>query len=527
MFRRIVSNLAFSPALVGQLGFYAKRLRKEEATRRIGLVFVALALVVQSFAVFSPPESANAANADNVIYSGVRDTADLLGVYDRGVDSAGRNDIRQIYAQFGVTRADLANTQPGTYYTGDFNNQLKSLGRADWGVAWRTPVKVANTNTNIYTGGFIGTHGKSWPMKALIGHRAVDGAWFAITLDCGNLVYVVPPPPVVQPAAVCSALNVVPISRTDVRLDATASATNGATISGYTFVVKDANGMMVSTQKVSSAAATASLQRTLTKDGTYSASVIVSTSLGDKTDANCAKNFTISPEARCVYNTSLVQSSPDCKPCLKDSKLWYKDKSCIPSFTLTKTVRNITQSLIDANNTTARPGDQLQYTLTVKNVGKDQGSYTMSDNVADVMEYADIVDLGDGSIVAKDAQNSVLPPVATWPAFTAMKPGDVIQRTILVKVKNTIPAMATNQASPQSYDCKITNTFGDTINVGIECPPEKVTEQVITQLPHTGPKENVIFSALIVAVAVYFYARSRQTSKEIRLIRRDLNAGTI
>ena len=55
MFRRIFSNLSFSPALVGQLGFYAKRLRREEATRRLGLVFTALALVVQSLAVFSPP----------------------------------------------------------------------------------------------------------------------------------------------------------------------------------------------------------------------------------------------------------------------------------------------------------------------------------------------------------------------------------------------------------------------------------------------------------------------------------------
>jgi len=54
MFRKIVSNLAFSPALVGQLGFYAKRLRREEATRRVGLIFTALALVVQGFAVFTP-----------------------------------------------------------------------------------------------------------------------------------------------------------------------------------------------------------------------------------------------------------------------------------------------------------------------------------------------------------------------------------------------------------------------------------------------------------------------------------------
>ena len=52
MFRKLVSNIAFSPALVSQLGFYAKRLRKEETTRRIGLIFTVLALVVQSFEVF-------------------------------------------------------------------------------------------------------------------------------------------------------------------------------------------------------------------------------------------------------------------------------------------------------------------------------------------------------------------------------------------------------------------------------------------------------------------------------------------
>jgi len=43
MFKKIVSQLSFSPALVAQLGFYARRLRKEQATRRLGLVFVGLA----------------------------------------------------------------------------------------------------------------------------------------------------------------------------------------------------------------------------------------------------------------------------------------------------------------------------------------------------------------------------------------------------------------------------------------------------------------------------------------------------
>ena len=72
MFKKIVSRISFSPALVAQLGFYAKRLRKERATRRLGLIFVALALVVQSMAVFQAPEPANAAHTSNMVEGGLK-----------------------------------------------------------------------------------------------------------------------------------------------------------------------------------------------------------------------------------------------------------------------------------------------------------------------------------------------------------------------------------------------------------------------------------------------------------------------
>ncbi|MET0980434.1 MAG: hypothetical protein ABWX90_04215 [Candidatus Saccharimonadales bacterium] len=523
MFRKIVSNLAFSPALVGQLGFYARRLRKEEMTRRTGLIFIALALVVQSFAVFSPPESANASNADNVIYSGIRNKEDLLAIYDRGSDSAGRKDIREIYTHFGITRNDIANMTMGSYNTGDFNGQLKSVGRSDWGVPYRTPVAVANSSTTVYTGGFIGTHGKSWPMPALIGKRSIDNAWFAITLDCGNPVYVVPPPPIKKPVAACSSLTVASINRNTIQLTAKATAADGATISGYNYQIKNAKGVVVLNQRVIGAQTTSSLDHKFAADGAYTAQVTATTSLGDKTGGDCVKSLTVSPEPRCPVNSALVVSSPDCKPCPSDSKIWYKDKNCVATFELSKKVQNITQSLPDANDTQAKPGDQLQYTLKVKNIGKDQGSYTMSDTVADILEYATIVNIGDGKIVS---QGAATPAVVAWPSFN-VKVGETVEKIIVVRVKETIPAMAANLSNPQSYNCKVTNTFGNTLNVSIECPPEKVIEQTIAELPHTGASENIIFSAIVVAIAVYFYARSRQTSTEIRLIRRDLNAGTI
>jgi hypothetical protein len=147
----------------------------------------------------------------------------------------------------------------------------------------------------------------------------------------------------------------------------------------------------------------------------------------------------------------------------------------------------------------------------------------MTDTVADILEYATIVNMGDGKIVAPDATT---PAVVAWPS-TSVKAGETLEKFIVVRVKETIPAMAANASNPQSFNCKVTNTFGNTLNVNIECPPEKVVEQTVAELPHTGASENIIFSAVVVAVAVYFYARSRQTATEIRLIRRDLNAGTI
>src|SRR5689334_14777610 len=124
MFRKIVSNLAFSPALIGQLGFYAQRLKKEEATRRLGVVFTALALIVQSLTVFTPPESANAANASNMIYGGVSSKKAVLTEYDKR-----RSDFKDIMDYAGVTRAELAAMK---------ESSINSKGHGTGKGAWKT-----------------------------------------------------------------------------------------------------------------------------------------------------------------------------------------------------------------------------------------------------------------------------------------------------------------------------------------------------------------------------------------------------
>ncbi|HVI69035.1 MAG TPA: hypothetical protein VM581_01110, partial [Magnetospirillaceae bacterium] len=106
MFRKLVSNLPFSPALVGQLGFYAKRLRKEQITRKLGLFFTIFAIIIQSFAVFSPAEQVSASTGSSIIEGGIKSIGDILNVYDAG--AKGQNDYKDIMDYLGVTRAEIA-----------------------------------------------------------------------------------------------------------------------------------------------------------------------------------------------------------------------------------------------------------------------------------------------------------------------------------------------------------------------------------------------------------------------------------
>lgn len=276
MFRKIVSNLPFSPALVGQLGFYAKRLRKEETTRRLGLIFIALALVVQSFAVFQPPKSAN-----------------------------------------------------------------------------------ASSETNMVSGGIC-------PDKKTIG---------------------------------------------------------------------------------------------------------------------------------------------------------VNDESCVPNIIGSKTATNTSQGFVDASSVVAHPGDQISYTLTIENTGLSPKMIRFEDHLGDVLEYATLLD-SSGTTLNETTKT------ISWPDVV-LNPKDKQTRTFAVRIFNDIPATASGTNNPTSYDCAISNVFGNSSNINIDCPAPKIVEKVASELPKTGPTENIIFTGIILSIATYFYARTRQVKKEVYLIRKDVSTGTI
>lgn len=530
MFKKIVSNLPFSPALIGQLGFYAKRLKQEEATRRLGLIFTILALVVQSLAVFSPPEAQAVASGQNIIFQGVRDKADMLRIYDSGVDNGGHNDIKQIFSQFGITRADIESSNAGTFNSRDFNLGIWSVGRYsfDAGTAYEQAHAIAGTNTTVFARKlwrfdslpYTKQNGSTY--RGLIGQRAADGQWFSISFDCGNIAFLNMPPPPPKPDSLCQSLSITPISRTKFRMNGIASAQNGATISRYDFSVIDTTNKQIAGKNIATTANNAAVDIDIPQDGTYRVKLVVQTSIGAKTGDACMKTLVVSPEPRCPINSAYPISSPECKPCPSDSTIWYKDQKCKPEYEASKTVVNLTQNLTNANGSTAKPGDSLQYTLKVKNTGKDTGSYSMKENLSDVLEYANLTDASGGNIET----NGVATGTITW-AASNIKPGETITKLVSVKIKDTIPAAPQNVGNPESYNCKITNSFGSSTNIMVECPPEKLVENTVKQLPATGPTENMIFGGITLMVVVYFYTRSRQIKKEVRILRHEFASGAI
>ncbi len=629
MFRKIVSNLHFSPTLIGELGYYAKRLKKEETTRRLGLILTAMALVVQHFLVFSPPESANAANASDLIHGGINTKTQLLSAWDNNTQG-----YRELLQHVGITRSNLVDAKSSEINT---RTSSKDNGWLSWGRVSRGGAKYNETAHHINkqtvyvrslaaldTGGNVRGGGSYYP--SFVGTTS-KGERFAIIKSCANLAMKTRPKveknikvceiatkkiviiqeskfnsskhskdltvcddkpiqiqvcelasrkivtideskfnsskhskdlaacddkpiqvcdlsslqtitiderdfdarkhsknledckPKPVPTASCSSLTVSKVGRTEVELKASASATNGAAIKSYTFIVKDRNGAEVLRQTVNTSATMHAIKKSFPNEGSYTVKVIVSTSLGDKTSEGCQGGFVVEPIERCPLNPDLAINDPDCQPCPGDPSLWVKDEDCAAKVIRNKKATNLTAGK-SAESITAKSSDRIEFVLSAKNDGKDDATFIMEDDLSDVLEYSNLYNRGDGVL---DEVTKTL----SWGEIT-LKPGEQLERTYVVQLASSISPRPQGASDPTSYDCRMINVFGNPIQIDVDCPAPKIIEQtVVTELPRTGPTENLVVGGLAVSVITFLYMRSRQLNKEVRLVRREVTAGTI
>ena len=189
MFRKLVSNLPFQPALLGQVGFYLHRIRQEESLRRLGFALTALVVIVQMFAIISPAKPSLATNAADIVY-GATSRQDVLQAYKNNRDQLGRNDIRAIFDYYGIGSDQIANAKLTTIKDGDGHNYINTS---------RSTTKFPDTFVKITgasDGGIYefpleywrkGEYPNGYP--AITGMSTYGFRFWILLKGCGNIVY--------------------------------------------------------------------------------------------------------------------------------------------------------------------------------------------------------------------------------------------------------------------------------------------------------------------------------------------------
>ncbi len=230
-----------------------------------------------------------------------------------------------------------------------------------------------------------------------------------------------------------------------------------------------------------------------------------------KDDKNCQ------PPCPIPGKENLPANSPECKPC--DEVKTTEDNKDISCLDLHKKARNITQQIENANGTAAKAGDTIEYTLSVKNRSKlVRKAFVIEENMEDVLEYADILDASGATFT----QNPI--KMLTWKPVD-IQPNETINRTVLIKIKSTIPTTPASTSDPLSNDLKMVNVYGDTVQITLPQSPVKTIEQTVATLPSTGLGSNIAISTVLLFVVSYFYFRSRLMVKELGLVRQQFNYG--
>ncbi len=193
-----------------------------------------------------------------------------------------------------------------------------------------------------------------------------------------------------------------------------------------------------------------------------------------------------------------------------------------PSLSRYKAAQNMTKlsetgQPTNADNSFARPGDTIEYTLTTINQGNgSQESYQPTEDISDILEYADLLDPRGAKL--KD------PGTLEW-AKAKIDPGQTLINQFTVQVKSPLPTTPKSTSDPESFDLRMDNVYGNEIKIPLEVPAPKQIETAAAALPQSGAGTNLIILLAVVSLIVYFYARNRQLITEVGILRSDHQGG--
>ena len=437
-----------------------------------------------------------------------------MGPYDRN-----ERHLKDIMNYFGITREEITATQFTQFTVGS----KKSYGYENRAGSTTIPITDSSFNqvTTIYGRPLtIWGNAPTAKMWGYVGHSSKIG-WFAIIQVCGNLVTDVyptaptPPPPPAKIETSKSALNVtqnIDATKTAAKVNNKITYTVNARNTGGTAKTVDMSDNLTDVLKYA--------KLTDNGGGTFNAT----TKMLSWPSVNLGPGASVTHKYTVQMNSSLVSTTTDCS--MRNNftdKIVTVPVGCTTppaKIETTKTATNISQGNVDASTVTAKENDRITFTMGVTNTGGTAKTFLFEDHIGDTLEYAKLIDNGGATY---DEANRLL----KWPEIS-LNPGEKQVRTFSVQILSTIPATPAGISDPSSYDCKIENAFyTSSVTFPVTCPTPKVIEQVVPELPQTGPRENMLFAGIVLAIVTFFYFRSRQLSTEVRLVRRDVNGGAI
>ena len=499
MFEKLLALLPYNPGLAHQMAFYSRRLREEAAIRRTGIVFLIMAFTIQFFAVLSPPQPTVASSSNDLINGGISSATDA-----RRYCKNNTRHFADIMHHYGISCNTVGNAETVRISSNGHDGKLYSMGWNPQGqrnnkTNKRTneqPVNVEGVNRPVYWRLL-----NSWDSGGSSSYTALklrnsSGKTFWILYNCGNLVSVGIPPeertpepeePTPEQPAPCQYNPALPANSPE--------CFPHCPIPGKTHLPQN------SPQCYNPCPYNESIPAN-------SPQCFEPCKYDNSLPANSPKCF-----QPCEFNPNLPANSPDCKPC--DKSAGSSDQlACVA---VSKAASNITTGASDANGTTAHPNEVIEYKLFATNNGKaDVKNFVFSENMSDVLDYADITDTHGGRL---ESDNQL-----SWPAET-IAAGATVTHKVTVRVKAEIPQTPASSSDPAHFDLTMTNVYGNTINIKLPGSPTKTVEAVTTStLPNTGPGTTLLIAGLTVILAGYCYARSELLAKESNLALKEMAA---
>lgn len=587
MFRKLLGNLPFNPSLITQVSFYAKRMKQESAVRRIGMLFMALTMLVQFFAVISPPQPSLASSDNDLIFGGITSREDAVFACRTNT-----RDYATILGYYGINCDNLGQTSEVELTSTDYDKQLYSLGHTQYGKEGETPVTINNQTLWLrYLWSWDGASASTY--KALSG-TSNTGLQYFILFNCGNLVFIGLPQQADKPSqgvldtvdcdrirgwAFDESLVAAPL-KIQIYIDdqpykeITADQSRpdvGAAYPG----IGDNHGFSVATPD------------TIKDSGSHTVSAYVlgiegsgiqngiNPIIGTLTvNLNCKKPIVILPPPPPVVTTPTPTPTPP-PPALTPTP-----PAPAPAPTPTPTppppaptptptpppppapapptptptpapspIITPPQDVCpykdckpcDASQTAGDKTSCLEFRKSAKNITANIANANgTTANGGDVIEYTLTV-TNKGKTALKYVVTDNFIDVLDYADITNLHggrlddnknvvwpaddlaAGQTIQRLITVKIKNPIPSTPVSSSDPGHFDLTMTNIYNDTVSIKLPPPVNKQIETAVRVLPNTGPGTSLIIGFVMTTAIGYFFARSKLFSVELDLVREEFS----